>query len=1067
MNIAAFAIKKRKITYTLSALLFLAGIYAYSQLGRLEMPDFTMKIAVVSTPYSGASPSEVEREVTQVIEEALQRLPDIKELYSVSQEGLSIVYIEMAQKKTMDELPQVWDELRRKVNDCQSALPPGAGPSIVNDDFADVYGVFYALSLKDDSITMDQALDTEHYDPNLRRLRLFAKELKKEILLCRDVKRIDFCGEQTDAIYLEYRHSKLRELGIPAINILTVLLSQNLVESSGKVDIGDSYVRINPEGNFTTTDDIANLLIVGPNGASVRLGEIVNIKRGYLDPPTKIVTINGKPAIGFGISTLSGGNAVKMAEAVEKKIKELQASGFFPDDIEISTISNQGATVTEAIDGFVINLLESVAIVIVLLMIFMGWQSGLLIGSVLILTIFATFIYMWQTGISLQIVSLGALILALGMLVDNAIVVAEGIIIGVQRGKSREEAAIETVRLNQLPLLAATVIAALAFAAIGFAPGNIGEICRSLFLVMMASLLLSWVFAVTTTPLLCVDFLKIPPIAGSDPYDKPMYRAYRRFLEKTLRHRRLAFGVIIGLLLISGAVFKAYVPQSFFPDNPRPQFYVDCWFEQGMSIKTTAKKMEEIERFIIETGAKMDEGNRAGANKKSGFFAGIKRFFGKTSEEETSPTVTQVAKIVGGSPTRFLLTFDIKDPNASYGILLVTVNHNGAITRLKKEIEERFRNKDPKVDIQVCRFAYASPTPYKLECYLRGPDPAVLHQLSAKVQKIMTEEGAWDVSDDWRQPVEVKRPILNETRARYCGITRSDVAKALQMNFGGLPVGVYRENEDIIPLIGRTEADLRKNYDDIDSIQAVGSLSGNVVPLSQVVDDPNHTVWEDGLIRRRHQVKTISAHCNPPADVLPSVTLGKIKPRVHQEVELQLPPGYDIEWAGEFKSSNEAIAPLMNSFPVCLGLMFLILICQFNQFRPAMIIYCTLPLALIGVTWGLILTGLPLSFLAIIGFLGLSGMLIKNGIILIEQIQYNVGPGGMEPYKALVDATVSRLRPVSMAAGTTVLGMLPLMRDVFFASMAATVIGGLIGATLLTLIAIPIFYAGFYRIRTK
>lgn len=1049
MNIASAAIKNRKVTYTLSAIIFFIGIYAYMQLGRLEMPDFTMKIAVVMTPYTGASPSEVEREVTQVIEEALQRLPDIKELYSVSQDGLSIVYIEMSPNKTMAELPQIWDELRRKVNDCQSALPPGAGPSIVNDDFADVYGVFYGLSLKSNSVTPEMAFDTEHYDPTMRRLRLFAKELKKEILLCRDVKRIEFCGDQRDVVYLEFRHSKAKELGISAAGVLNLLQSQNLVEPSGKVDIGDNYIRINPEGNFMTTEDIADLLIIGPNGATIRLGEVVNVRRGYLDPPDKIVTINGKPAIGFGISTVAGGNAVKMAEAVEAKISQLKESGFFPKDIEIDTIANQGATVTEALDGFVVNLIESVVIVVFLLMIFMGWQSGLLIGVILLLTIFATFVYMWLSDISMQIVSLGALILALGMLVDNAIVVAEGIIIGVQKGKSREEAAIETVRMNQWPLLGATIIAILAFAAIGFAPGNTGEVCRSLFLVMAASLMLSWIFGVTTTPLLCVDFLKIPKIEGSDPYDRPMYRVYRKYLEKILKKRKAVLFRIIALLVISGWAFLNFIPQSFFPDNPRSQFFVDCWFPQGTSIKKTSEKMKEIEEFIIKSGERIDAEKPASGKRK---VSNIK-------------TVTQIAKFVGGSPIRFMLIYDIKDPNTSYGHLLVTVSDKKVIDRMKKELEERFKNRSPDLDLQVSRFAYSAPSPYKIECYLRGPDPKILHQLSGQVQQIMREEKAWDVSDDWRQAVEVKRPILNETRSRYCGITRSDVAKALQMNFNGLSVGVYREGEDLMPLIARPESDLRKNYDNIDSIQVISSSRGSIIPLSQIIDNPNGSIREDGLIRRRHQVNTISAHCNPSGNELPSKTLQRIMPRVQREIAPFLPVGYNIEWAGEYKSSNEASAPLGKAFPVCLGLMLLILICQFNQFRPPMIIFCTLPLAIIGVTWGLILTGLPFSFMAILGFLGLSGMLIKNGIVLIEQIQYNRHSGEMTPYEAVVDAAVSRLRPVSMAAGTTVLGMFPLMWDVFYSSMAATVAGGLIGATVLTLIVIPIFYVMFYHIK--
>lgn len=1015
MNIAALTLRYRKVTYVLSMLVCVAGYYAFTKLGRLEMPDFVVKTAVVSTPYPGASPEEVEREVTQVVEEAIQALGRIRELHSLSQEGLSIVYVEMEQDMKSEELPQVWDELRRKIGDNQRRLPPGAGPSVVNDDFGDVFGLFYAIT--------GRKQDGEDYSHE--ELRQYAKSLRKEILLCKDVKKIEFWGTRQEAVYLKIRHSKLSELGVPVDSILGVLQSQNLVEPSGKVRIGNDYVRITPQGDFSNVEQIGELLFSGKNGETIRLRDIADIKRDYVEPADRIMMIDGQPAIGFGISTVPGGNAVVMAADVERRLKELEP--LRPSGMEVRTISNQGETVTKAIDDFLVNLAESLGIVIVLLMVFMGWKSGLLIGAILLQTILGTFVYMWFCGITMQMISLGALILALGMLVDNAIVIAEGVIIGVQKGMSREQAAIETARLNQWPLLGATIIAVLAFAAIGFAYGNTGEFCRSLFWVMMASLLLSWVFALSTTPLLCVDFLTIPKLPeGGDPYGHWIFRLYRRFLHTVLRFRRLSVLALFGLLAVSIWAF-GFIPDYFFGDSDRKQFLVDYWRPQGSHIEKTSEDMAKIETFLKEQDG-----------------------------------VGQIVRFVGSGSLRYLLIYDSKDLNPSYGQLLVDVDDADRIEELKQKLEAFMREKLPDSEPQIVRFATGPPVTYKIEARFRGPDAAVLHRLSEQAQRIMREEDACDVSDDWRQPVRVMRPRINEAKARLNGVTRSDVARAIQMNFNGRNVGVYRENEDLLPIILRPPLDLRKDYTDIRGIPVRSASLDRIVPLEQVVDGVNDEIFEDSLIRRRHQQKTITARCNSRGDELASVLQKRLMPRIENEIEV--PPGYEMVWYGEYKASNDGKEPLAIAFPICLLAMYLILICQFNQFRPPTIIFACVPFMFIGVTWGLLLSNLAFGFMAILGLLGLSGMLIKNAIVLIEQIQYNRNEADMEPYTATVEAAVSRLRPVCMAAGTTVLGMMPLMWHPFYASMGGTIAGGLIGATALTLILVPLLYVLFYRL---
>ena len=1015
MNTAAFAIKYRKVTYLLSILLCLVGAIAFRNLGRLDMPDFVVKTAVVATPYPGASPAEVEREVTQVIEESIQTLGNIQELYSISQEDLSIVYVEMQDRLKPTLLPQTWDELRRKISDNQHKLPPGAGPSTINDDFGDVYGLFYAITGKKPS--------GESY--SYKELRDYAKELRKEVLLCTDVKRVEFWGEQQEVVYLKMRPTKLAELGIPFDSLLKVLQSQNIVEPSGKFYLGNDYIRITPQGDFTSVEEIGELLFTGNGGEIIRLSDIAEIKRGYLEPATTLMCVDGEPALGFGISTVNGGNAVRMTQAVEKRLEELKP--MRPPGMELKTISNQGETVTIAVNDFLISLLESLVIVVVLLMVFMGWKSGILIGLVLLQTILGTFIYMWWTGITMQLVSLGALIIALGMLVDNAIVIAEGIIIGVQRGKSREEAAIETVRLNQWPLLGATIIAILAFAAIGFAPGEVGEFTSSLFWVIMASLFLSWLFAITITPVLCVDFLLIPQLSeGGDPYSHWVFKRYRSALFTTLRFRKASIFVLVSLLFVSIWAF-GFIPEFFFPESDRKQFYVDYWRPQGADIQRTSEDIARIEEFLRD-----QEG------------------------------VTQYTRFVGAGALRFILTYDLIDPNPSYGQLLISVDKRERIAELMPKLNAFLKQNFPDGETQVRQFITGAIVPYSVEARFRGPEPAVLHGLSAQAQKIMREEGAIEISDDWRQPVRVMRPKINEAKARRNGITRSDVAQAININFTGMAVGVYREGEDLLPIVLRSPDDWRKNYNDIKGIQVQSASTGKFMPLGQVVDDTDSEIFEDSLIRRRHQQKTITARCNNGPHELPSELQSRLIRRF--EKEITLPEGYELLWYGEYKESNDSKEPLAMMFPICIVLMFLILVCQFNQFRPPAIIFACVPFMFIGITAGLLSSGIAFGFMAILGTLGLTGMLIKNAIVLIEQIQYNRHQLKMEAYSATVDAAVSRLRPVCMASGTTVLGILPLMWHPFYASMAATITGGLIGSTVLTLILVPLLYVQFYRI---
>ncbi|MEC9487628.1 MAG: efflux RND transporter permease subunit [Prosthecochloris sp.] len=1006
INPAAFALQKRTIMMMLTVLCIGGGILAYQNLGRLEDPGFTIKTALIATLYPGAGPREVEEQVTDVLEEAIQSMDEIKEIYSTSEEGVSFIYVDMKDRYGSDELPQIWDELHKKVSRATASLPAGAQQPVVNDDFGDVYGLYFALT------------GTGH---SYAELKAYADKLKKELLLCSDVAKIDFWGTRQETIYIETDRAKMAELGVTPAQVAAALQSQNFVTRSGKAEAGGRYLRITPTGDITSEEAVASLLVGQPR-AMVRLGDIATIRTGYDEPERNALIFNGEPAIAIGIAALEGGNVIRMGESVSTRLAELEP--FMPPGMKLHSIYYQSDMVESSVSTFVINLVEAVIIVIVLLMLFMGWQSGLLIGGILLLTILATFIAMALFGINLQKMSLGALILALGMLVDNAIVVADGILVRVERGDNREHSALEVVRENIWPLFGATLIAILAFAAIGFAPGNIGEYCRSLFDVLAISLFISWVLAVTITPLLCVWFLKIPDLHNKDPFDKPVYRTYRNLLHLGITHRRSTLA-LTGVLLIAALYGFGKLPQAFFANSTQPYFFVNFWNPQGTHIDETRRDMEEIERHVRSL-----EG------------------------------VRNVSAFLGEGGMRFILPYKYYTPNSSFFQLLVEVQDYREIDDISTTIDRYLQSDYPGAQPYMTRIANGPPVDYRIEVRFRGPDVAVLQNLAAQAAAIMhATPDTRDIRTDWRNRVRVVQPVYNEAQGLASGITRQDLATSLQQNFNGIRAGVIREGDELLPVVLRMPEEERRSIDDLQNVQVWSSLHRTAVPLGQVVSDVK-TSWEWPLIHRRDREKAITVQCNPISGLAEPLR----QKMIAQMESIDLPEGYRMEWAGEYKESQKGKGPLGRIFPICIMGMFFILVWQFNSLKKATAIFLTVPLSLIGVTAGLLLTGQAFGFMAILGFLGLSGMLIKNAIVLVEQTELDLKTG-KEPYAAVLDSAVSRVRPVVMAAATTILGMIPLIFDPLYSAMATTIMGGLFAATFLTLGIVPLLYTLFYRIK--
>jgi multidrug efflux pump subunit AcrB len=1031
MSLAAVAIEKKTVTYFASFLVLVAGIASFFSLGQLEDPDFTIKTGVVITPYPGASPAEVELEVTDRIELKLQEMKQIEFLESFSRAGLSIIKVNILPSYTSDHIPQIWDELRRKVRDIETQLPPGAGRPIVNDDFGDVFG--HMLALVGDGFTYAE-------------LEAYAKDLRRELSLVPGVARVELWGVQDKVIYLDTSATQLAELGLSDSSIERTLRLQNAVVDAGGVDVQNRRFRIAPTGEFRSPDDIGDLTIrpsltdslqnrtAGDGGARaselIRIRDIGTIRRGYREPPTKLMRFNGKPAIAIAMSNIPGVNIVDMGRAVEARLQELLSE--LPIGIEVLRVHWQADVVADAVNGFLISFAEAVAIVLVVLALGMGWRLACIIGMALVATILGSFLLMAIFGIDLQRMSLGALIIALGMMVDNAIVVADGFVVRLQRGMDRIKAAVEAATQPSMPLLGATVVAVMAFYPIFASNEDAGEYCASLFTVVAISLLVSWVISVTLTPLQCIDLLPAPKDSGeaADPYAGGLFRQFRALVEWAIRFRFLTIGSMVALLVLSGLGFGG-VKKLFFPDSSMTKFMVDYWMPEGTRIQQTSADLETIEAKLL-----------------------------------ADDRVEGVATFVGAGPPRFYLPVEPEQPYAAYGQLIVNVHDRKTIDALVEELGVWFAQAYPQALAPIRKFGVGPSNTWKFEVRISGPSnapPQKLRALAARVQDILAPAPlAGLYQTDWRQRVQNVVPVYDQERGRWAGISREDIASATKRAFDGRTIGLYRERDDLIPIVLRHVEEDRRNVGGLDVLQIQPAGSTHTVPLSQVTDGVR-TVWEDPLIWRRDRRRTITVQANP----IFGVTLPTLRQSVVNDVEaIELPPGYTMEWGAEFEDSRDSQASLIPGVVPALVIMVFIVVLLFNAFRPPIIIFMTVPFVAIGITVGLLATGAAFGFVALLGAMSLAGMMIKNAVVLLDEVNLNLATG-MNPYEAVVQAALSRLRPVVLAAGTTVLGVIPLLQDVFWVGLAVTVMVGLTFGTILTMVLVPVLYATLYKLHAS
>jgi multidrug efflux pump subunit AcrB len=1024
MNPGVFSVKYNRVVFVAMAIAVIGGYMAYQRLGRLEDPEFTIKQALIVTPYPGASAEEVAKEVTNPVERAVQQLGQLERVESESSRGMSVVTARILDRYHKDAIPQVWDELRRKINDVQPQLPPAVrGRSMVIDNFGDVFGIFLAIS--GDGFSL----------PELRR---YAEFLRRELLLVEDVKSVELFAAQEEVVYLEISRPRLAQLGINEEQIYAKLQERNIAADGGRVRIGDQHVPLDPHGAFRSAYDMLDLVIGSDRtGRQLFLKDVATLERGDQDPPRRLLRYDGKPAIGLGISTVQGGNVVTMGDGVRRKLAELDQ--YRPVGIELGEINFQPKAVSSAVSEFMWNLGKAVSIVFVVLILAMGFRTGLIIGAVLFLTIMATFLVMYIKGdLLMERVSLGALIIALCMLTDNAIIVIEACKVGIERGENKLEVVREAVAQNQWPLFGATAIGILAFAAIGLSQDASGEVANSLFWVILISLTLSWISSVTVTPLL--SYLLFKPNSGGsagenlDPYSGFFFRNYRRLLALALRLRWATVLVCI-VAFVAGLYGFTRVKQSFFPNPDRPQFMVDVYLPAGTHIRETETFAGQIQEYL-----------------------------------QTLPGVTHVTEFIGGGGLRFLLTYSPERENRAFVQFLVDVDDwrtiGGMIADAQKHLDEQY----PNANAVAKKFLLGPGDGGRIQVRFQGPDPARLRELGDQARRVLEDDGgAVCVHGDWREPVKVIRPELLDLQARRNGITRVEVAQALQTSFEGRVVGFYREpgsaaagtfpqESRFLPIVARPPVAEREDVSVLGSLQIWSPVAGRMIPMSQV-SSGSEVVWEDPIIMRRDRFPTLTVHADPRTG-LPSELFERVRSKIEQ---IKLPAGYLMEWGGEYEDSTRARASLVRPLPYVLALMVFICVCLFNSIRATLLMWLIMPLAIIGVTAGLLITRMPFTFMALLGILSLGGELIKMQIVVLSKCRAETD-AGKAPYQAIIDGSTTKMRPVCMVVITTVLGMIPLLVDPFFGAMAAGLMFGLAFAVVLCLIVTPVLYAIFFGI---
>ena len=1037
-----FFVKRPIIFWSFVVGILLMGVFSYINMPKLEDPAVAVKQASVVLVYPGATAHEVELEAVQVMEDELRTLADVKELNADCRPGMAIIGVKFQDKVKMAEMEQHFDQLRRKANDVQSKLPSGCYAPIVVDDMLDVYGLFYAF-------TGDGYSYSE--------LEKYAKLVRRELLTVKGVKRINIIGTRSEVINIIIDKEKLARTGVIPTQIRLGLQNAGKTVNAGNSENGDDRVQLRVNNELENEKDIADLHIRTTTGKQIRIGDIAKVERSYKEPQTGGFFVNGKPALGICITLNDDAIVPDVGKAIDKKLAEVMER--VPVGFDTDKIFFQADQVTNAVNGFLINLLESVLIVIVVLMFSYGFRGGMIIGTSLVLAIFVTFPILLLADSTLQRISLGAFIVAMGMLVDNAIVVMDGILVDRKKGLGPKSYLYNIVNNTALPMLGATVIAVLTFLPTYLSPNTAGEYCRDLFLVLCISLLASWVMAMVQVPSCVVAWMPLrskEKAGDSEVKDTKLQAVVRKLIGKLIDFRYATIAVMVVLLVICGFGFTK-VKQVFFPDFDYGQFVV----EYHLPDQTSPDRVREDLLSITDTLLK-------------------------------NPKIDRVAASMGSSPVRYSLVRPMNSGSTNDGELIIDCKDFKTMKEVIKEIRPQLRAAYPDAYIRFRNYNFSISTTHTVEVEFQGPDPEVLRNLSHQAEAIMRASkyvDTYSVQNNWQNKGKALVTNYVQTDALRSGLNRENVANALLAATDGMPVGVISDQDKIIIVqmqvrnedgskiknIGNmpvwSTLNMRITPDDFKgvmtgttSVDEIESRLTNSIPLSTVNSDI-HLEWEEDYIFRRNGQRTMQAECDPNPD-LDEATPGKVETDIKEAIEaIELPQGYSMSWQGEGGSSGDAAGSIIGLFPIAFLFILVIMLLLFNSWKQVLTIVFCLPFIIVGIVPALLLLGMPFTFIAILGAMGLIGMMIKNGIVLVDEINRLRNEVKLPAYEAVVSATVSRTSPVIMASLTTILGMAPLVSDPMYGSMAVCIMAGLAMGTLIILVFLPILYSTIFKVQ--
>lgn len=1011
MNIPQYSLENRKVIYFFLAVLLIGGVYSFFKLPKKEDAPFIIKTAALVTQYPGATPREVEKLVTEPIEREIQSMADVLQIKSESYYGLSKIMIELQPTIAPEDMPVKWDELRRKVANIQPRLPSGASAISVSDDFGDVFGIYYALTA-DEGFTFDE-------------LRFWAQKLKTELTPIHGVQKVSLFGEQTQVIDVRISTARMAALGIDPNAIQQILQTQNLLVNTGEVSTGDYQLRVNAEGTYKSIDDIRRQIIITRENQEVRLGDIASVRYGYMEPATNLMRVDGKRAIGIGIASGAEDDVVAVGNDVAAHLAGMEK--LLPFGMDIRSIYPENKIAEEANNGFIVNLIESLLIVIFIIFLVMGTQAGWLIGSSLLFSVGGTLLIMELMGVGLNRTSLAAFIIAMGMLVDNAIVVADNAQVSIKRGVPRYQALIDGAVKPQWPLLGATFIGVCSFLPMYLAPASVAEIVKPLFIVLAVSLGLSWILALTQTTTFGNFILKEgKPGEMKDPYDNKIYHAFDRLMLRLIKRRYVTVVSVVAALFVS-LFIMAIMPQSFFPVMNKPYFRADLIFPDGTGIDKVEGQVKKIEAYL-----------------------------------RNDPAVKSFSFTLGSTPVRYYLASSSVGPKSNFANVLIETHEPEQGLEAENRFYHYMLDNYPEVLTRSSLFALSPVPDATIEIGFIGDNVDTLVALTARAKEIARRcDLVMEVRDSWGNKVPSWEPRFSQEKGLRLGITRQQMAYSLLSATGGIPLGEYREGDVFMPILMKTASAGNLSLNDLKTLP-VYSAKDKAVKMEQVTDE-FAIDYDYSVVKRVDRQRCLLMQCEPKRGANTMAAFTEIDRAIREEINL--PEGYKLTYFGEQAEQDKGNAAIAANIPLMFVIIYVVLLLLFPQnYRKPLIIMGMLPLIFIGVVAGLLIFGKSLDFFAMLGLLGLIGMNIKNAIVLVDELELQLR-SGLAPLEAVVQATKSRIVPVTLASGTTVLGMIPLLGDAMFAGMAATIMGGLIVSTILTIFVLPVTYCIFFKIK--